>query len=530
MIRRIWPFAAFCVLALLVSLGTMKLLSQAQRNVLMIRLPQVPPLYGKNEVLKQKINQANDRVHKELGERGLGADFGKMVGELGRLYQGNHFYDDALSCYRLAQEYDKRDARWFYLSASIHQQRGENESMIGLLNHTLALSSGYSPAVLKLADTYFKAGRMEEAKEYYQRRLKLDPADPYALMGLARIALDLGQWEAAQTYLQKAIAADQEFGDAHRLMASVHEHYGRLDEMKKSLDRAAACNRFRPAPDPWIKEVQDLCYDPEQLLVLGAMALADLDMETAINKYFARAMEIDPQNPEAYLAAGKAWFMAGQWSRAYKYLARTIELDPQSDQAYFHLGLILRAQNKLPDAQAMLLKALAYQPNNVNVLNNLGVVMLEQGRYGEAVKYFDQALEIYPEHLNARYNLGMSLWASGKSKEAVSQYSQVLEMKPNWSVAANSLAWLLATDKDETVRDGESAVKWAQVAAQGENERNPEFLDTLAAAYAEAGRYEKAVQTARRAISLAREGGNSELAGKLEERLRLYQAGKPYHN
>ncbi len=353
MIRRLWPVAAFCVLASLTILGTMEILSQARMNVVLIRLPDAPPLSRRSEALRVKINRADAEVRRKLAESNANKNFGQAVGELGRLYQANQFYDQALSCYRLALEYDKQSALWFYLSASIHQQRGETESMIGFLEQTLLLASDYSPAVLKLADTYFKAAEMQKAKIYYEQRLALTPGDPYARMGLARMALDTGQWDIAEAQLQKAISSDSQFGDAHRLMAQVHEHHGRIADMKKSLARASDSTRFRPAADKWIDNLEDLCYDPEQLLVLGSMALAALDMETALKKHFARALEIEPENPAAHLAMGKAWLMAGDWSRAHQYLKRTIALDPTSDQAYFQLGLILQNQNKLPQAETI---------------------------------------------------------------------------------------------------------------------------------------------------------------------------------
>ena len=84
--------------------------------------------------------------------------------------------------------------------------------------------------------------------------------------------------------------SDPGFGDAHRLMAEVHEHFGRTDEVKRSLDRANDCTRFRPAPDPWIDSLEDLCYEPKYLLVLGSMALTESDIDTAVNKHFARAL------------------------------------------------------------------------------------------------------------------------------------------------------------------------------------------------------------------------------------------------
>ena len=529
MTRRLWPVAAFCALASLTTMGMIAIFSQARMNVVLIRLPDTPPLSRRSEALRGKINRADAEVRRKLAEIGANKNFGQAVGELGRLYQANQFYDQALSCYRLALEYDKQSALWFYLSASIHQQRGETESMIGFLEQTLILASDYSPAVLKLADTYFKAGEMQQAKIYYEQRLALTPGDPYARMGLARMALDTGQWDIAETQLQKAISADSQFGDAHRLMAQVHERHGRIEEMKKSLARASDSTRFLPAADKWIVDLEDLCYDPEQLLVLGSMALAALDMETALKKYFARALEIEPQNPAVHLAMGKAWLMAGDWSRAHQFLQRTIALDPTSDQAYFQLGLILQNQNKLPEAEAMMLKALAYQPNNANVLNNLGVILLEQGRHTEAITSFEKALDIYPEHINARYNLGISLWASGNSKAAVAQYRQVLEMKPDWRMAANSLAWILATDRDGEVRNGVAALKWAQMAAQGKHRNDPEYLDTLAAAYAENGQFAEAVRVVRQALTVARAGGDTALSKTIEGRLLLYESGRPFY-
>lgn len=529
MIQRFWPVVAFCLLASLTTLGTMEILAQARMNVVLIRLPDAPPLSRRSKALREKIKRNDAEVRRKLAEDGADKEFGQAVGEMGRLYQANQFYDQALSCYRLALDYDKQSAVWFYLSASIHQQRGETESMIGFLEQTLRFSSDYSPAVLKLADTYFKAGEMQKAKVYYEQRLALTPGDPYALMGLARMALDTDQWDMAEAQLQKAISSDAQFGDAHRLMAQVHEHHGRIEDMQKSLARASDSTRFRPASDKWIDDLADLCYDPEQLLVLGSMALAVLDMETALKKHFARALEIEPENPAVHLAMGKAWLMAGDWSRAHQYLMRTIALDPTSDQAYFQLGLILQNQNKLQEAEAMMLKALAYQPDNANVRNNLGVILLEQGRHDEAIRSFKDALDIYPEHINARYNLGMSLWASGNSKAAVAQYRQVLEMKPDWSMAANTLAWILATDRDEGVRNGDAALKWARIAIQGKHRNNPEYLDTLAAAYAESGQFEKAVRMVQQALTLARASGDTVLSKTIEGRLLLYQSRRPFY-
>ena len=123
----------------------------------------------------------------------------------------------------------------------------------------------------------------------------------------------------------------------------------------------------------------------------------------------------------------------------------------------------------------------------------------------------------------------MSLWASGRSKEAVSQYRQVLEMKPDWRVAANSLAWILATDRDEDVRNGDAALKWAQIAVQGQHRNDPEYLDTLAAAYAESGQFEMAVRVVEQALIISSAKGDAALSKAIEGRLLLYQSKRPFY-
>jgi len=112
----------------------------------------------------------------------------------------------------------------------------------------------------------------------------------------------------------------------------------------------------------------------------------------------------------------------------------------------------------------------------------------------------------------------MALWASGDSRADVKQYQHVLNMKPTWRVPANSLAWILATDRDESIRNGEKAITWARVACKGKGVYHPEFLDTLAAAFARAGRFKEAEQTALQAATLVRQSGHKGLAKKIEQR------------
>lgn len=516
------------MLGIIAAAGLVLLLRDSWQQQAVSRLPPIPDIPNKSEVLRNQIAEAQEGIVRPAQAEVDKKELGSNIGRLGMLYQANHFFHEALACYALAMELEKNNPRWPYLMASIHQERGENASVIAMLQESVDKAPDYSPGVLKLADTYFKLGDTAKASEAYHRRLELEPKDPYALLGLSRIAIEEANWAKAEELLVQAVEADPGFGDAHRLMASVHTQYGRKDESEQSLKKANQCLRFHPAPDPWVEALMDFCYDPDLLLVLGSRAMSQLDMERVLTRLYPRALELAPQDPKVHVAMGKGLFMTGQGEKARGFYQKAIELDPACDEAYFQIGVISQNQGKEAEAKRMFLKALEFQPENANVHNNLGVAELQLGQYEQAIRSFEKALDIYPEHIEAIYNLGMALWATGRSREASARYRQVLEVKPDWAVAANSLAWVVATDRDEKVRNGSEAVQWALRACQADGAQNPAYLDTLAAAYAESGDFDKAVQLALEAVNLARNAGNTELADEVGKRLALYQKQTPF--
>ena len=117
--------------------------------------------------------------------------------------------------------------------------------------------------------------------------------------------------------------------------------------------------------------------------------------------------------------------------------------------------------------------------------------------------------------------------AGGDARQAAGLYRQALDVAPNYAEAQNNLAWLLATHPDDQIRDGQEAVRLAEAAVRADA-LNPSLLDTLAAAYAEAGRFPEAVATAGKAIQLASSLNQSQLAKKIESRLPTYEAGQPW--
>ncbi|MFA5252008.1 MAG: tetratricopeptide repeat protein, partial [Phycisphaerae bacterium] len=128
----------------------------------------------------------------------------------------------------------------------------------------------------------------------------------------------------------------------------------------------------------------------------------------------------------------------------------------------------------------------------------------------------------------SHYYLGQVLVQSGKIDEAITHFEDALRQKPDWIEPMNNLAWLLAVSKETTIHNPTKAVGVAWRACELTNYRRPDLLDTLAAAYAAAGDFSKAVETAEKALGLCQSPGLNSLKKEIESRLVLYKAGKPY--
>jgi tetratricopeptide (TPR) repeat protein len=173
--------------------------------------------------------------------------------------------------------------------------------------------------------------------------------------------------------------------------------------------------------------------------------------------------------------------------------------------------------------------ALEIMPDSAEAHNGLAVVLVRKGRIEEAIAHFQKAVAIKPDFAEPYYNLGDTLfYLEGKAPEALAAWRSVLRIDPDHLAVLNQTAWLLATSPDASLRDGAQAVALAERAARLAGGRQPEILDTLAAAYAEAGRFPEAVQIATQLLELARKQNNRKMAEALEGRLALYQARAPF--
>ncbi len=247
-------------------------------------------------------------------------------------------------------------------------------------------------------------------------------------------------------------------------------------------------------------------------------------------EHYRKAIQIDPNDFEALYNLGIALAAQGQFNEAIENFRKAIQIKPNDCDALNNLGIALAAQGRFDEAFENFRKAIQIDPNDCDALDNLGTALAERGQFDEAIENYHKAIQINSNRPETFYHLGMALGQLGRTREAVAQYREALRLNPNLAGALNNLAWALAASPDDELRNGAEAVRLAERACELTHYGQSLFIGTLAAAYAEAGRFPEAVATAEKAEQLATTAGSKKLAGENRQRLELYRAGKPYHD
>ena len=231
---------------------------------------------------------------------------------------------------------------------------------------------------------------------------------------------------------------------------------------------------------------------------------------------------------------------AGQRSTALRTLGRAEEARLQAASAsaqhgvaggaWLELANLAVAQGDYAAAAALALDAATKLPDDPLATHDAALWTLQAGHAEQAEQLCRRALRIRFANHALHFLLSKALAAQGQDAEALSHLRLAVQLKPDWSLALTDLAWVLATHSSASVRNGSEAVALAERACELTHYQQPQLIGTLAAAYAEAGRFEDAVRTAETAMQTATAVGLKEIAARNEALLKLYRDGKPYHD
>jgi tetratricopeptide (TPR) repeat protein len=319
-------------------------------------------------------------------------------------------------------------------------------------------------------------GRFAEAAESFSRALRLDPNCLRARVGLAEAWRRLGRLDEAHQQAALALQQHPDAAEAHietGVMLGFEHHY--VEAVQHLLKAVTA------APD------HPGAY--QQL----AVCLAPLGQQQQVIEACEQGLRVDPFNPTLHQLLAMAAAETGDLTNAVT-----------------HLRLALALKPKWPEARAALALALA-----------------SLGQPKEAAAQYEQAIQEKPDDAKLHYLYAVTLNTPENTPQAIDQYHRALTLNPDMVEALNNLAWILAAHPSDELRNGAEAVRLAERACELSGRREPMLLGTLAAAYAEAGRFGEAVKTAEQARDLAAAAGLKDVAAKNSELLKLYRAGKP---
>ena len=241
---------------------------------------------------------------------------------------------------------------------------------------------------------------------------------------------------------------------------------------------------------------------------------------------FRQALQVDADNATANFYLANDLIRSGETEQALAYYRRALRRRPHFPEAAQNLGMVLARLTRFEQATTALADAARQRPDNPEVHHTLGFCLIRLGRVDEALVHYQAAHDLDPDDLRVLQEYADALYTAQRHRDAFLALRVGLERHPGHADLSLRLAWVLATSPDDAVRDGSRAVDLARSATEGSTD--PWGLDILAAALAEAGRFEEAVEVAERAVAEAVVRRKATLAQEIRGRLSLYEEGRPY--
>ena len=278
--------------------------------------------------------------------------------------------------------------------------------------------------------------------------------------------------------------------------------------------------------------------------------------------HFAEAVRIVPNEPYNLADYGRALFESGRIDEAAPQLEQAVKLMPTHSGAQYFLGVVRGKQNRPKEAIAHLQEALRLDPKLLHAHHYIGSAAADQRQFVQAIQHLLKWLAIDPKSSETLVKLGQCYSAlgnvdaaretlqkavdanpndayalaalaqivswQGDAATAIELYERALKIAPDYLHAANNLAMIYATVDDAQFRNAARAVELAEHSCRLTGYKDAVSLDTLAASYAEAGRFDDATRIISSAIEVAKASGEDQLVRHLEQRRAIYAAGRPW--
>jgi len=344
----------------------------------------------------------------------------------------------------------------------------------------------------------------------FQRRI-LGVTASVAIILLAWCAhIQASYWRSGESLWRHAIAATSENFIAHDGLGQFLLDHGRLDE---AIDQFQIALNIAPK------------Y-PMARTNLGIAVAKKGRIDEAI-AHFQAVLENYPNDAKAYHNMGTALAKKGDSQSAIAAYEKALSIQSRYPSAHYSLGMALDDSGRIDEAIAHYQEAVQEDPHFAEAYYLLGNDLFRRSRLDDAIAVYERALQSRPAYPEVENNIGLALLKEGRPGEAIAHWENAVANESDFVPALNNLAWVLAAFPEASIRNGDKAVRLADRANQLSGGKDPAVLRTLAAAYAENGRFTEATATAESGLQLANTQGNSALVKIFETDLAHYRANAP---
>ncbi len=351
------------------------------------------------------------------------------------------------------------------------------------------------------------ASEDQQRRQFYDHAVQLAPADPEVRLARARFLAQAQRWNQALADLQAALHTDPESVDAALLQAEVLLKLGRKQEAWAVLTKLR----------------KQFPQHPQVHLLAGMVEAAQGNFDQAVLS-FSRAIALGGAGAKVLALRAQALLRAGKVDQAQQDALAAVRLEPQQVSVLaLALDVLVRVQEP-QECEPLLAQQLKRHPHAAPLWHLEAIRRFRAGKFDLAVDAATRALSYHREFVPALLLRARLYWALGQVERSIRDYQRVLAHDPQNLEALNNLAWLLATAPQARLRNGVVALRLAQRACRLTHYRDPALLSTLAAAYAELGRFEEAQHWALQAL---RASAPEQQARVLQE-LHSYRAGRPW--
>jgi len=395
-----------------------------------------------------------------------------------------------------------------------HQSLLEGDYAIAIkaYRQSLKLNPKNADVHARLGALLGSAGASGEAKKHLARAIELRPDDSRSHRNLGIELEHQRLYHAAMLKYREALRIDPKFVKARISLALVLTRLGNHKEAEGHLSDA-----IRTRPDDHI------------LRYLRGCAMRKQGKTAEAIEEFSKALSIRPDHLSSHFELGQVLVNENQAEKAEEHFTIAIKGKPNAPNLNFFLGLSLVRQKKLEPAADAFRKELSIQPNHLHAHGELGKILLDLNQLQQAGKHLAAAIKIDPKVPHFHLRMARIQQRSGRVRGAIGSYRRAIELKGDLVAALSDLAWIYSTHASRDIRNSKQAVAMAKRASELAGGQAPVQLDTLAAAFAEAGQFTEAVETASKAAALADKTNDTDLAKRIRNRLSLYRAGKPFH-